>query len=38
MPTGEQLRILSLAEQRDRVIDALGNLVVERSRDHDLTS
>ena len=38
VPAGEQLRVLPLAEELDRVLGALGDLVVERSRDHDLTS
>jgi hypothetical protein len=34
----EELRVLTFAEERGGVLDALGDLVVERSRDHVLTS
>src|SRR5437763_4991791 len=38
MPACEQLRVLAVAEQLDRVLDGLRHLVVERSRDHRRTS
>ena len=38
VPAGEQLRVLVLAEQRDRVLRALGDLVVELRGNHDLAS
>src|SRR5690606_8737823 len=34
VPSGEQLRILGLAEQPDRVVDRGRDLVVEGARDH----
>ena len=34
MAAGEQLRVLAGAEQLDRVLDGLGDLVVERCGDH----
>src|SRR5262249_46885538 len=38
VPACEELGVVVASEQRDRVIDALGDLVVERRGDHDLTS
>src|SRR4051794_17360974 len=38
MAACEDLRVVATAEQRDRMLDRLGNLVVERSRDHCCTS
>ena len=38
MAAREELRVFPLAEELDRVIDALGDLVVERCGNHDLTS
>ena len=38
MPAREELRVLALAEELDRMVGMLGEDVVERCRDHDLTS
>ena len=35
MPSGEELRVLARAEQRDRLVDRPYPYVVERRRDHD---
>src|SRR2546422_203282 len=38
MPAREHLGVLAVAEQLDRMVGGLGDLVVERRRDHGRTS
>jgi hypothetical protein len=38
MSAREELRVVARAEQLDRLLDGLGDFVVERRRDHDVTS